>query len=260
MKLSSLLACIFLLVSTGPAVAQTSPTRDPQTVLLFQKSVAAMGGAAPSDSTATGTITLVAGSLKDSGTITILTRGLNETAEKLQMSQEGYRAVIYSSWQANRVTGTTSTPLHLELAATSQCPDFPLPLLVEALNDSDFSLQYIGSETIDRQSAYHIRFWDTFASNKQLQGLAEFTRRDIWLSAASALPLRLSYQRRKAAGSTPRIPMQVDYGNYGNVGGVLYPFLIKKSKDGTPWIAITIQRVQLDTGLTDADFPVSWAY
>lgn len=260
MKPSLLLVCAFLLVLNVPAIAQTSPTRDPQAVLLLQKSVAAMGGVAPSDSTATGAIKLVAGSLKDSGTVTVLTRGLDETAEKLQMSQEGYRAVIYYSWQANRVTGTINTPLHLELAATSQCPDFPLPLLVAALNDGDFALQYIGAETIDGQSAYHVRFWDTFASDKQLQSLADFTKRDVWISAASGIPIRLTYNRRAGGGSAPSIPMQVDYANYRNVSGILYPFLIKKSKDGTPWVTITVQSVQLNTGLTDASFPVSSAY
>ena len=249
-------ACITFFAASVPAFAQTGPTRDPQAVLLIEKSVTAMGGSVPSDSTATGSATLVAGSLNDSGTVTILTKGTAETAEELSLAQEGSLETIYSSGSATRVQGTAITSLPVELASTSQCPDFPLPLLVGALNDSDFSFQYIGAETVDGQSAYHVRFWDTFASNPTLSDLSPFTVRDIWFSASTALPLRLTWDRRAAGGSAPRIPMQVDYGNYTNMGGILYPFEIKKSKDGTPWITITIQGVKFDTGLTDADFPV----
>jgi hypothetical protein len=215
-----------------------------------------MGGVAPPDSTANGDVTLVAGSLEDSGTVTILTKGTAETAEEFSLSQEGSLETIYSSGSAARVQGTTTTALPAELAATSQCPDFPLPLLVGALNNPDFSFQYIGAETVDGQSAYHVRFWNTYSSDSALSELSAFTARDIWLSASTALPLRLAWDRRAAGGSAPRIPMQVDYGKYTNMGGILYPFDIKKSKDGTPWITVTIQSVKFNTGLTDTDFPV----
>jgi len=256
MRHCSLVVPTVLLALTVSAAAQTSPQRDPQAVLLVQKTVLAMGGVAPGDSTATGTITLVAGSENDSGTVTVLTRGVAQTAEELQMSEEGYRAVIYSAGSASLVKDSTNTPLRPELAATSQSPDFPLPLLVAALNNADFSFQYIGPETVDGASAYHLRFWDTYASSAQLQGLADFTTRDVWISSTSGLPIRLEYDRREAGGSAPRIPMQVDYANYTNVQGVLYPFSITKSKNGTPWITITVQQVLLNTGLSDSNFPV----
>ena len=41
--------------------------------------------------------------------------------------------------------------------------------------------------------------------------------------------------------------------------GVLDPFKIEKSLNGTPWTTITIQNVAFQTGLSDNNFPItSW--
>jgi hypothetical protein len=41
---------------------------------------------------------------------------------------------------------------------------------------------------------------------------------------------------------------------YQNLGGLLYPFSIQKSLNGSPWINITISNVTFNTGLTGANF------
>lgn len=112
MRYCSLLACIVLLALNVPAIAQTGPTRDPQAVLLVQKSVAAMGGVAPSDSTATGTITLVAGWLRYSATFAIPARRLKRMTQEAEMSRKAYRASIYSARLGNRAAGSTNSPQH----------------------------------------------------------------------------------------------------------------------------------------------------
>jgi hypothetical protein len=52
----------------------------------------------------------------------------------------------------------------------------------------------------------------------------------------------------------PRIPIEVFFSDYRNVGGVLYPFSIRKSLNGTPWTTIAIAQVQVNTGLKASDF------
>ncbi|SRR6266403_781741 len=59
--------------------------RDPQAIALLQSSVRAMGGSVPSDSVATGSVVVVAGSLTTSGTVRILTRGTDQTLEQLSL-------------------------------------------------------------------------------------------------------------------------------------------------------------------------------
>jgi hypothetical protein len=89
-----------------------------------------------------------------------------------------------------------------------------------------------------------------------LQFLLDFTVTDIWMDSSSALPVKLFYQQRAAQGAVPRIPVEVAYGDYRNLGGVLYPFQLAVSLNGTAWAAITIQSVTFNNGLTDADFRI----
>lgn len=240
----------------GPPTPQQQPVRDAEASTLLQNAITAMGGQnAPSDSQATGTIDLVAGSQNDSGTVTILTRGTAQTSEQIA-AQYTQRTVIFSNGQANLVKVTGVVTLPLELVATSQCPDFPLPLLVGEVNNPDWSIQYVGLETLNGSSVQHIRLWNTYYSNPPFQGISGFTTQDLWLDATSGLPQELSYIRRAGSGDAPSIEVQVYYSSYVNQGGVLYPFQIQKSFNGTPWVTITIQAVAFNVGLTDANFPI----
>jgi hypothetical protein len=254
----SLFPVFFALIAHFAAAQQTAPAvqRDPQALAILEKSVAAMANVAPTDSSATGTITVVEGSSTQTGSIQILTRGTAQTAETLTLPQ-GQRAVIYSNGDAKEVTGTQSTKPPLELILTDQCPDFPLPFLSSVLNNADEALLYVGLETLNGASVQHIQVWNSFAWDPSLQELAPFSREDIWFDATSGLPLKLAYSRRAGRGAVPAIPVEVLFSNYTNVGGVLYPFQIKKSYNGTPWQTITITKVSFNTGLTDADFPVA---
>ncbi len=214
-----------------------------------------MGGIVPADSLGTGTVTLVAGSKTETGTIHILTRGVDQSLEEIQTS-EGRRATIYSRGMADEFEGTSAKSLQLELVVTSQSPDFPLPLLAATLNDPDSAARYVGLESLDGTPTHHVRFWKAFARHPKLQHVAEFSAKDLWLDAASGLPRKLAYVRRAASGAEPGIPLEVLYSDYRNVGGVLYPYRIEKSLNGTPWATISIANVVFNSGLTDTNFPV----
>jgi hypothetical protein len=142
----------------------------------------------------------------------------------------------------------------LELVVTDQCLDFPLPLLASLLNNSDEAFRYVAQEALNGTPTQHIQVWDTFSSKPRLRALAAFSILDIWFDASSGLALKIAYSRRAGAGAVPTFPVEVSFSNYTNVGGVLYPFKINKSYNGTPWQTITIQSVSFNTGLTAAQF------
>ena len=247
--------CLTVCLLSLCAAAQESPQRDPQAILLLTQAVSAMGGNAPDSSVATGTIDLVEGSLQESGTVRIVTRGLNEAREGIQTNR-GLRERVYASGLAANVTDFKRDTLSLEMAASSQSPNFPLPLLAAALSNLDYAFEYVGQETLDGTSVYHIRFWNTYASKLRLQSLAEFSVKDLWIDAASGLPRRIAYDERAGRGSVPRIHIEAHYFNFRDVGGVLYPFLIKRIYNGTPWATIRIDSVVLNSGVSDADFQI----
>jgi hypothetical protein len=236
-----------------PLGAQQAVPRDAIAISLLQKSAAAMASVAPTDSSATGNIDIVEGSTNESGTIQILTLGTNQTAESLTLP-DSQRSVIYSKGDAREVVGTQSTNPVLELIVTDQCADFPLPLLLGALNNPDEAFQYVGQETLNGVSVQHIKVWNSFSSKPRLQKLASFSVRDVWLDAASSLPVKIAYKRQAGGGAVPSIPVEISFSNYTNVNGVQYPFQINKSFNGTPWQTITIQNVSFNTGLTATQF------
>jgi hypothetical protein len=231
-------------------------TRDAQAVTLLQNSLAAMGGTVPTDSSASGNVTLAQGSLTSTGTVKILTRGTNETSIQFKTDSASW-SVIYSNGEANRVDASGAKYLPLEYAASSQCLYFPMPFVAGLLNNPDFSIQYVAQETVGSSTGNHIVVRNTFNSVPANQPLADFTITDIWLDATTSLPLKIGMVRREAGGSSPRMPISFEYSNFQLVSGVNYPFTIQESINGSPWITTTIQSVAFVSGLTDTDFPIA---
>lgn len=233
-----------------------APQQDAQAIALLRNAVTTMGGSIPSDTSATGTIVVVAGTETQNGSIRALTRGTDQTVEETNL-REGVSRVVYSRGAAAvPSTNSDSQPASMELAASSQSTIFPLPLLVQALSSADVTIEFVGTEDIDGASCQHVRTWNTFASHPKIQFLSEFTHRDFWIETQTGLLKKLAYQVREAGGAAPRIAMDVYYDDYRKIGSNLYPFLIKKSFNGTPWTTITIQNITTNTGLTDSAFPV----
>jgi hypothetical protein len=204
---------------------------------------------------ATGAIEVVSGSLTQNGSIQILTKGMTESSLQMAMPDET-RTIIFANGEANEVEGSTVNVLPLERAVLSQTPDFPLPFISNFLANPDMSFSFVGLENFNGQALYHIRVWDSFASQPQLQYLASFSVQDVWIDSVSALPVRLSFQQRSAQGLAPVVAMDVYYGNYQKYSGTLYPMAIQISVNGTPWGTITIQNVSFNNGLSDSNFLV----
>jgi hypothetical protein len=249
----------FSLLLAFPALAQQTATivqRDPQAVSAIQNSVVAMAPSQPLDSTAIGNVTIVEGSETFQGNVQILTRGTSQTSIQFQTPSQKW-SIIFSGGQANRVESGTTTVLPLELAATSQSLYFPLPYLSGLLSNQDYSLQYVGQESVGSVLANHVRVQNTFNSQPLNELLSEFTIADIWLDSSSALPVKISMTRRYGGGSAPKIPISFVYSNYQRTSGVQYPFTVQEYVTQTLWATTTIHSVSFNTGLTDANFPVA---
>lgn len=260
MRVTRLILSFLLIFVSSPRLNSQQPTsapqRDTQATALLQSSVRAMGGNLPSDSVATGSVVVVAGSLTTSGSVRILTRGTDQTLEQLSLPQSTV-ATIYSRGAANATTNGTTQSLSLERTASCQSAAFPLPFLAAALANLDEAIQYVALETSGQEQLQHIRIWNTYNSNSSLQFLSDFTTTDIWLDASTGLPKTVSFIRRDGGGASPKTLLTVSYANFQGSSAIFYPNSIQVSVNGTPWATITIQSVKLNAGLTDADFPVT---
>lgn len=246
---------VCLLLIPLASAAQQLPQRDPQAIALLRRAFLVLGGNLPTDSVATGTIEIVAGSRTERGTIRILTRGFDQTVEQIDTA-ETQKSVVYSKGVATEFDHGVAKDLPLELAVTSQSHDFPLTLIALALNDPKVGFSYVGLEAVNGIPAHHIRLW-TAPPRAGMEHLTEFSAKHLWIAQATGIPIKLAYARRPALGPVPAIPLEIYYSDYRTTGGVFYPFRIDKSYNGTPWATTTINSVDTNRGLTNADFPVA---
>ena len=223
---------------------------------VLVKSSQVMGGSPPADTVATGTATVVAGTDTASGTVKVLTKNSDQSLEETSLPN-GVSRIIYSHGAAAiLVPGSALQQVSMERAMSGQSAVYPLPLIAQILSSPDSVYELVGTEDVAGISCFHILTWNSFISHPKVQFLSEFTKRDIWVEVQTGLVRRLSYEIRDAGGAVPRLSMDVYYSDYRNIGVGLYPYDVRESMNGTPWMKITIQSAVANTGLSDSEFQI----
>jgi len=235
-----------------PAVSAQAQ-RDSQAVAIAKLAYQALGGTLPNDSRAVANYDRVAGDSEDTGTIEVLTRGADQTSEKLTNSG-GTTQVVYSRGYGFQkdVKGISRFTLEKSLASNSVV--FPMVVIATAVLNPNSSVQFVGLESVNGKGVNHIRICPS-SPDQNFTNITSFGTKDVWVEAGSGLPVQIAYQIFDSEGSAP-IPMAISYSNYQQVSGTMYPFQIQASKNGTPYMAITITSVAFNVGLTDQNFPL----
>jgi hypothetical protein len=232
-----------------------SPSRDPQALLNLAQSITAMGGSAPSDATLTGTVSITAGSSTETGTFTLLTKGINQTSETIATQTTNRTLISSNDWAAN-VSGGSVQTLAIEPSLSARSAVFPLPFLLHAIDDASLNIVTLGEEAGGASGLTHLQFWRTIGPKPNQQALSSFTIVDVWLDQVSNLPSRISYTRRDGGGTAPTTTIDVYYSGFKNFGGILCPMTLQESLNGTPWAEITLLTCVFNAGLSDSSFPV----
>jgi hypothetical protein len=79
---------------------------------------------------------------------------------------------------------------------------------------------------------------------------------DLYLDAASYLPLVLAFKTHADDDLNLDIPVEIQFADYRLVNGVKVPFHIQKFLQGTLLLDITLSGVAINTGLPDSLFAV----
>jgi len=231
--------------------AQTSQ-RDVQAITQLTQAVTALG-ILPTDAVSTGTVTISAGGSEVQGAYRLLARGTTQTAEHFVVGNVD-KQIIASNYQAIQRDGDSVVAKSLELATTALSFDFPLTYLNAVLTDTDYNVQSLGQETVNGRVTNRLRIWKNFSDISQGQRFASLSGRIVWLDAQTFLPVKASWIRRGATGAVPSTRVDVFLNDYRAVNGVVVPFSVQQSLNGTPWATLTIQSVSFNNGLTDSDF------
>lgn len=252
-------------VAQQPTQAAPAP-RDAQTVLLLQRSLAALTGTTPvNDVTLSGTVTRIAGSDNDSGTATLKATTVGQARIDLNLPS-GQRSEVRDT-SANPLAGSWSGPdgnwhpiagHNLRTDPTWFFPEF---LIHRVLSNPAFSISPVDAEIMDGIEVQHFVVIQQIDGSGQLpasiQGLLRgLTRIDIYLNSSSLLPTAIAFNDHPDVDAGLNIPIEIKFLNYQRFSGVTIPYHVQRYLNNELVLDLTVQTIQINSNLPSTDFQV----
>lgn len=245
-------------VATTPT--STATTSDPQALTLAAAAMAALtGGQQVSDVTLTGTATETAGATINSGTATFKAKGYWESRIDFGGSSHSEIRTLDSSGNPTGAwTGSdgVSHPMALHNVWTDGAWFFPAFSSVSAASQPNVIAKYIGKETRNGSAVQHLEFFRNADPSLFANDLPRFSTVDVYLDAASNLPVTLTYYSYADNDANTNIATEIDFSNYQEVGGVGIPFHVQKLFSGNVIVDLQVLQASLNGGLSDSAFSI----
>lgn len=243
-------------------VATTVVTRDPQSVTLLQRSLAALVGTnAVRDVTLNANATWIAGSDNETGTAVLKATSIGQGRIDLSMPT-GPRSEIVDISQTP-LTGSWSGPDSIWHAMayhnlfTEPSWFFPTFLVARVLSTSGYAVSAPDSETKNGISVEHVTVYQQSAQlNVPSKLTATLSRIDMYLDASTLLPMAVDFNLHPDSDALTNIPVEITFSNYQNTQGALTPYHIQKFIQDGLNLDFTVTSVQFNTGIANTDFQV----
>jgi len=286
-----LLACLLGPVSLSaqesspPASTSALPSAsDPQVVALVQRALGALtGGVAVTDITLAGSAHRIAGSDDETGTIIMRATAAGDSRIDLTLPSgdnteirnhsaiplpnafpQGISlvsAIIGSPQPAGAWSGADGVihGLHANNLLTDPTWFFPGFTLTRIASGTNYTLSYVGQETISGQSVLHVSAMQQFSNlsngptevGKLLQHLSQL---DIDLDLITLLPKALRFTTHPDNNANIDIGTVVQFSDYRLVDGVEVPFRIQKFVNENLTLDIQLNSSDINTDLSRAHF------
>jgi hypothetical protein len=253
----------FLLLAPLFLAAQQAPQRDPSGVALLLEAAAPLSGGTPiNDATLAATARRIAGSDNESGNATLKVTASGQS--RLDFSfPSGRRSEVRGGSDDSPLGSWTGpdgvshqVPLHNLLSDPAWF--FPALLVVRAATKSDRAISYVGHETQDGVAVDHVTVyeqasepWPEFATLLQ-----RLTQLEIFLDAATHLPVAVTFDTHPDDDALTNIPIRVRYSDYRSVNGIAVPFHVQRFINNGLVLDLQVQTVNFNTGLSASDFRV----
>lgn len=119
-------------------------------------------------------------------------------------------------------------------------------------------LTYVGQETENGSTVIHVSAYQQSPniSADVASRLQHFTQVEIYLDAATLLPVSYTYNSHPDNNALLDLPTEIRYSNYQNVAGAQIPFHIQKYVNSTLAVDLHLQTASLNSGLTAAQIAV----
>jgi hypothetical protein len=208
--------------------AQTAPPAiDSQALTVDRSSIVALtGGRAVNDVTLTGTVTTIVGSDTQTGTASFIATNTNNSRIELNLPsgkrtdiQNGSHGVSTGAWSIN--DGSLQ-----RYAAHNSWNDagwfFPA---LGSLADASSQLSYVAIEKRGGVSVQHLR---SRRANGFVPLAQQWSTQDLYIDAATSLPLALVFNVHPDDDSSITIPVEVRFSDYQAKSGLMVPLHIQK--------------------------------
>jgi len=254
---------VFVVVSSflvSTLVAQTAATSTQAASVLQNAFAALVGKSTVSDVTLTGMVERIAGSDDESG---------NATYKALPGSNRLDMAFSSGTRTEIRTTGNSgpsgswigvdgvSHPVarHNLMTGVDLVPSF---LLNSLSNTSQYSLTYVGPETLNDVSVTHMFAAENTSSlpDDQVALVTHLSRIDLYFDASTNLPSKIAFNQHPDNNFQIDIPSEIRYSDYRIVDGAQIPFHIQKYINNSLILDIQFQSAVLNSGISSSTFQV----
>ena len=254
---------LFLLVLGVPSfvIAQSQPTSDPQALTLAAQSISTLtGGTTVSDVTLTGTATWTVGTDSETGSATLWALGAGESRMDLTLNsgirseiRDASSGIAQGNWKA--LTGATG------LSASQNCMTDAVwffPALGSIAVQPNVVLSYVGQENRNGAAVQHLQSYVYQSSGSTTPPTPQqLSTMDFYLDAASLLPVATVFNAHPDNDASTNISVEVDFGTYQNIGGIVVPTHIQRYVQGTLMLDLSVSTASFNTGLQLSTFAIN---
>jgi hypothetical protein len=252
------------LVTGAPAqTATVAVTKDSTAISLVSNALNAMTPMTVNDVTLTGQVLSDASGDGESGMLTFMALNGGDANLAYSLATGPRSEIINPASEPQAAWSGTDGVWHKTAIHNTWTPAAwfaPVLILESALTDPQLAIQNLGSASLNGQSVQHLRIWRVLTSTSgapaTLALIQSLSTVDLYLDAASKLPVALDFNLHPDSNAGTNIPVEIRYSNWQKSTGTLMPFHIQKFFNGELLDDISVSSAIVNSGLSSSSFNV----
>jgi hypothetical protein len=256
-------ACPIFAQGVHPSSASASAEpiqKDAAGVAILDKMLATAGWGTvgnPADLVASGTITYFAGSDSQTRSVRYKLLGTSEASTEITVDAGTTQTISNGKTAATILPDGTASRLPSYLAHSMRQEIFPFLAPVIGPNDSDVSVSVVGTRQINADLCTGVALARRLERTDPRASLEDIVSPiTIWISSSTYLPVEIDSVLTSIDNYRALLHLSRTFSDYRAIQGLAIPFHQEEAIEGQRASVLDLTEVQLNTGLTDADFPV----
>jgi len=227
------------------------PVRDPQAISVLQSAIAAMGGTSAVAAITDTTVSGMEPDLSNPGGPPVPFTFQTSGAEFRSTTQNA--SGVYTALSGHGVPAQLKHGNWVPLApyVSRAVLPFHLPALVlyGEMQNANYTLQYVGTGTVDGNPAIHIHAADTSDATGQL-----VTPQEWYFNPTTLLPVRVEYKLPDERNPQAYLLAWTEFSGYQTINGIAVPYQINFGAGYASSTIASVTSVTFNSGLPASTF------